>query len=142
MLLYDNELQHYGVKGMKWGVRRARKQVNRINKDIARLDNVTKRVEKHGNKAETTIGYQQKLQADRFANGNPAKMPRVEKQLFKLHKQNVKNLNKAVKKGDRILSDIDKRSAKADKLLEKYGGYKVVTRTSKDGQTYIDLVEE
>lgn len=30
--MYDNELQHYGVKGMKWGVRRAERDARKLAK--------------------------------------------------------------------------------------------------------------
>ena len=32
----NNELQHYGIPGMKWGVRRSQKQLARINKKAKR----------------------------------------------------------------------------------------------------------
>lgn len=36
MIVYDSELKHYGVKGMKWGQRRARSQSAKYAKKIKR----------------------------------------------------------------------------------------------------------
>ena len=35
----DNELMHYGVKGMKWGVRRAQKRQAKLEKYRKKLVN-------------------------------------------------------------------------------------------------------
>ena len=36
----NNELYHYGVKGMKWGVRRAKKRAERADRNIRRIENL------------------------------------------------------------------------------------------------------
>lgn len=43
--LSDDELMHYGVKGMRWGVRRARKQNEKIDKSFKNWNENTKKRE-------------------------------------------------------------------------------------------------
>lgn len=50
--MHDNELQHYGVLGMKWGVRRARKLTAKADKARAKGG---KRNEKKADKKEAKV---------------------------------------------------------------------------------------
>ena len=67
-----SELMHYGVKGMKWGVRREKsnKYFDRANKLIYEAE---KKSDDYGKKASRAITKQQKLQTKRFDKMNDLK---------------------------------------------------------------------
>lgn len=50
---YNNELYHYGVKGMKWGIRK--NPVEAYNKASRKLDKLNKRVERSESKMNRKI---------------------------------------------------------------------------------------
>lgn len=39
----DSDIYHYGVKGMKWGIRKKRKSMSRDQKKLARVENKARR---------------------------------------------------------------------------------------------------
>lgn len=67
-----NELMHYGVKGMKWGVRRSKadKYFDKANKLIV---NTEKKADIMARKADRAIDKQQELQSKRFDKMNKLK---------------------------------------------------------------------
>lgn len=44
----DNTLQHHGIKGQKWGVRRTQEQLDRAAGIVREVDNIEKRTDKIG----------------------------------------------------------------------------------------------
>ena len=52
----DNELQHYGVKGMKWGVRRARKEYAKLDKAKGEYKHAKKAYDRSFSYAANTPG--------------------------------------------------------------------------------------
>lgn len=82
-----DELQHYGVKGMKWGVRRASKQLSRAT-DSASRDKAVAKLEKH--RAKGT-----------------AKVQKLEKK----HVQLQKNVERHITKNDTKAAELSRKAA-------------------------------
>lgn len=55
----STELMHYGVKGMKWGVRRAQKRVTKYRKKAAQYDRYSKEYAKEGSRRYGSDGARQ-----------------------------------------------------------------------------------
>ena len=91
----SDELMHYGVKGMRWGVRRASRQLSRATTSEAR-DKAIAKLQKHKTKGSAKVT---KLQKQR---------PKLDD---KLRKATTKDAYKAAK--------LDKKAAKLDKKIAK-----------------------
>ena len=96
---YSDELQHYGVKGMKWGVRRATKQLSRA-RTSSDVDNAVAKLNKHRTKAT-------------------AKLSKLEKKGSKLENALIKSNKKNLVKGSKIEQKADKLRKKAEKKYYK-----------------------
>lgn len=69
--LETGELYHYGVKGMKWGVRRARDWANdgRVKRETARRESFEKRFQNAGDKRMSNLSNEQiKEKIERLQN--------------------------------------------------------------------------
>ena len=116
----NNELMHYGVLGMKWGVRRTKRNLNTAVKALSKQQSL------------------QKARLERARNGdkNATVMSRKEERLYNKYDKNLskayKNAAKDVKRMDNYKS---KESAKIDK---RYG----VSRKEKQANKAIDTFEK
>lgn len=95
----DDVLEHYGVKGMKWGVRRRSKDSGPTSSDAARAKGHAATVSKHGTKALTNKELQ-----DLVTRMN------LEQQFTTLH-QKAKKENPGVKFAKELLIGIGKEQA-------------------------------
>ena len=85
----QDELRHYGVKGMKWGVRRAR---NSRARDAARLKRMSNKLDKSAAKSENK--YQNNKQRIKEANRD-FELGRIsEKKRDRIETKNTKKANK------------------------------------------------
>lgn len=84
--MYDNELYHYGIKGMKWGVRRARRQNEKVDKSF-------KKWQENAQKKSTAIDLGKKANLARM----DYERDRSNKQLKSSYKQANKDYKKALR---------------------------------------------
>ena len=144
--LSDDELKHYGIPGMKWGIHRARSLLNYNSQD--KLKNISKHtkarelLDKHYSKTKNKI-----FKLDNKLNKAQAKSDKIEQKyamkeaklraksnklerkangfmakMFGDPKSNSKKIGKAYKltlKADKIQAKRAKAKAKVDKILSK-----------------------
>lgn len=100
---FPNELYHYGVKGMKWGIRRTPEQLGRRaspkHRDIVSRNQYTKaRVE--GAKKRLTKKYNKRLskEEERYKNSDKSRMAKDRiKVARETHRNSMQNLDRNAK---------------------------------------------
>lgn len=107
--MYSDELMHYGVKGMRWGVRRATKALSKATTDEQR-EKAVNRLNKHRDKASRKI--------EKLDKARPKLERRVEKAITKNDVRATELNSKAVRLQKRA-NGLFVSDAKAMKRLQK-----------------------
>ena len=126
---------HYGVRGMRWGVRRAGKQLSRATDSTSR-DKAISSLSKHKTKGEAKLA---KLQKDRKRLDEKARIATkydktkaadIERKASKIYAKAAKKKSRAIKwytsddKARELMVESEIIKIKADKLQAKADKYK------------------
>lgn len=117
-VIVDGELKHYGVVGMKWGVRKA-------NYKAARRQRLERKAAKYDLKAAKRMRKSDKLHAEEVGKKSKrvtAKAAKFEVKAAKLMKKSVKELDET--KAIKLEAKAAKKQLKADKYAKEANAYK------------------
>lgn len=140
----NEELQHYGVKGMRWGVRRATKQLSKATTK-EQHDKAVAKLEKHRTKSVKKVQQletkQDKLnkQLQKSAVKDTTKASKLESKASKLDAKYSKNMRKASRMfvigGDKRRNKLVRKATiakfKSDRLHSKASAYKANYESTK-----------
>lgn len=139
-----DELKHYGVVGMKWGVRRARKKVDRFNKGVRRLGDTidaSDKLYKQALKNTHTLAEKQEQRIKYGTQKEKLHISKDEKELVKDYNAKMKMVKKLDNLSIKQAKELNKEHEKLDKFFTKYNELKIVTRYDKHGHTYYEIEE-
>lgn len=137
----NNELQHYGVKGMRWGVRRAKKSYAKAtatgNKD--KIEKLDAKMAKHKTKATNTIKKLEKAQpqleknVQRHKQKTDIKAAKISAEAARLRRKANRPLV-SDKRAQSYLTDAMLKQAKADDLKARSDKAKMLLEANADMQ--------
>lgn len=120
----NDYLQHYGVMGMRWGIRRAEKALSSSKSNAKRKQKAMTSLEKHRGKAEKKVAKLQKSHV-KLVKKRDTNTLHAEAKGRALKKRASTTRNKAYgflvsqKRANRLLFKADKLDARAEVLLER-----------------------
>ena len=129
----DNELYHYGVKGMRWGVRRYRESPGE-----KKLRKIAKKTERKDRRlaAKATSELTGKEWSDINANYYRERAERYKAKKIAKGKEYLKRYNRLNEKADIIISKSEKHVKKASELISKMSNATILTDVEKKHQYY------
>ena len=134
----EEALEHYGVPGMKWGVRRSPEQL------AARKDKSLAKREKLATKAVTTTAKVDK--ANRRQNEAMYRAARSgRKKDRKVLAKRLKKTNRAIRRDERVdrhIKKIDKRVKNIDRRIEKLGRMEIERQLKEAGQVPVNQLHK
>lgn len=112
-----NELYHYGVKGMKWGIRR-------YQNENGTLTPAGKKKAKQEYKRDNEFAYELGKRATIYGHATVKSAKRTEKLGNKLYKQLEKDPNRSKRKTQKLQEKLDASKKTGLELAETYNRYK------------------
>lgn len=147
---YNEELLHYGVKGMRWGVRRATKRLTSANSTDEAKAKAVSTLQKHRAKATKKIA---KLESkhDKLASNAEKHIMKTDVKAQKMKSKAAKYERKAYRrftstskaaklamKANRLNAKADTMIAKSESAKAKLAKNETMTRAFKEGVSNID----